>query len=109
MKTVQTTSYSVLINGEPKGFIKPSHRIRQGDPFPPYLSLLCAKGLSTLLKQSTEASKTQRILFCRWGICISHLLFVDDRLFFYEATHTEFQNLLHVLSQYEEALGQAIN
>ena len=32
METVCTTSYSVLINGEPKGYINPSRGIKQGDP-----------------------------------------------------------------------------
>ena len=31
METVRSASYSVLINGEPNGFIKPSRGIRQGD------------------------------------------------------------------------------
>ena len=37
METVTTTSYSMLINGEPKGFIIPSMGIRQGDPLSLYL------------------------------------------------------------------------
>ena len=32
METICTSSYSVLINGEPKGFITPSRGIKQGDP-----------------------------------------------------------------------------
>ena len=50
MKTVQTASYSFLINGEPRGHITPTHGIKQGDPLSPYLFLLCAKGLSSLLR-----------------------------------------------------------
>ena len=46
METVITASYSILINGEPKGFITPSRGIKQGDPLSPYLYLLCAEGLS---------------------------------------------------------------
>ena len=37
METVCTASYSMLINGEPKGFIKPSRGIKQGDPLSHYL------------------------------------------------------------------------
>ena len=44
METVCTTSYSILINGEPRGLVKPTHGIKQGDPLLPYLFLLCAEG-----------------------------------------------------------------
>ena len=55
METITTASYSILINGEPKGFITPSRGIKQGDPLSPYLYLLCAKGLSTLLRKAEES------------------------------------------------------
>ena len=40
MICVKTMSYSVLLNGEPKGMIEPSRSIRQGDPLSPFLVLL---------------------------------------------------------------------
>lgn len=35
METATTTTYSVIVNGEPKGFVTPSRDIRQGDPLSP--------------------------------------------------------------------------
>ena len=105
METVQSASYSMIINGEPKGFIKPSQGIQQGDLLSLYLFLLCAKGLSSMLRQAIETNQMQGILSYRGGIHISHLLFANDSLLFCQATLQECQNLLHILVQYEEASG----
>ena len=52
METITTTSYFVIINGEPKGFIFPSRGIKQGDLLLPHLFLSCAEGLSSLPEKS---------------------------------------------------------
>jgi hypothetical protein len=50
MKCVTTVSLWVLFNGEKLQDFKPTRGIRQGDPIFPYLFLLCAEGLSCMLK-----------------------------------------------------------
>ena len=82
METVCTTSYSILINGEPKGFITSSHCIHQSDPLSPYLFLLCAEGLSFMLQKAIESQQLQGLLSCQGGVRISHLLFADDTCYF---------------------------
>ena len=82
MKTVSTTSYSVLINGELCGFITPTRGIKQGDPLYPYLFLLCAEGLFAMLREAESARQLKGIMSSQNGVCISHLLFADDSLLF---------------------------
>ena len=52
MACVNIATYSVMVNGEAQGYIKPSRGLRQGDPLSPYLFLICAEGLSLLIRKA---------------------------------------------------------
>ncbi|GAA0158176.1 hypothetical protein LIER_15271 [Lithospermum erythrorhizon] len=52
MCLVSTVSYSFLINGSPKGFVRPSRGIRQGEPLSPYLFLICVEGLTCMIREA---------------------------------------------------------
>ena len=109
MEIVHIAIYSVLINGEPQGYICPSRGTKQGDPFSPYLFLLCVKGLSSPIRKAMERQNLHDILSCTNGVCSSHLLFADDSFTFCQAMVNKGQQLLEILGRYEAALRQAIN
>lgn len=65
MVCVTTVSYSILINGEPKGMILPSRGIRKGDHFSPFLFLLYIEGLHGLISQAVGRGDIRGYSLCK--------------------------------------------
>ena len=91
MLCVKTVSYSILVNGEPKGMIKPTRGIRQGDPLSPFLFLFCTEGLNGLITKAGEKGDIKGYALCRNSPRLTHLFFADDSLLFCRATIQECQ------------------
>ena len=106
---ISSVSYSILVNGEPHGDIKPTRGLRQGDPLSPYLFLLVSEGLNGLIQQAVTAGHLRGFSLCRNGPQISHLFFADDTLLFCRAELREVQTIQNILHKYELASGQKIN
>ena len=109
MMCVSTVTYSVLINGEPKGTIIPTRGLRQGDPISPYLFLLCAEGLSAMIKRKERLGGLRGISVRRGAPSISHLFYADDSIIFYRATSGDCAQVAEVLDIYEKESGQKLN
>ena len=109
MMCVTTVSYLVLINREPKGKIIPTRGLRQVDRISPYLFVLYAEGLTTMLQRDEREGLISGISVCRGASKISHLLFADDCIIFGEASSKEGNRVLKVLDDHEKELGQKLN
>ena len=109
MRCVSTVTYSIKINGTPRGHITPSRGIRQEDPLSPYLFLLCVEGLSALIQSSVNRGQMEGIKICRGGPRLSRLFFANDSLIFCKATLKECDELQRLLALYEKASDQSLN
>ena len=109
MLSVKTVSYSILVNGKPKGMIKPSRGIYQGDPLSPFLFLLCTEGSHGLINKAATQGDIKGYSLCRNSPRLTHLLFADDSLLFCSATIQKCQQIINILEIYGKCLGQQIN
>ena len=109
MECISSVSYAVNVNGEKKGFIKPSRGLRQGDPLSPFLFLICAEGFSALLNQAVKQGRLTDLQLSSGGPSLCHLFFADDSLIFCKAKEEQAMQLMEVLRKYGAALGQLIN
>ena len=109
MICVKFVTYSILVNGEPKGMITPTRGIRQGDPLSPFLFLLCTKGLHVLINNAATLGEITGFSLCRSGPQLTHLLFADDSLLFCRASTEECATVLNTLETYENVSGQKVN
>jgi hypothetical protein len=106
---IENVNYQVLVNREKVGPIIPKRGLRQGDPLSPYLFILCAEGLSALLRRAEARGDIHGVKVCRGAPLLTHLLFTDDCFLFCRANNRETTKLKEILQTYEAASRQAVN
>ncbi|GAA0159884.1 hypothetical protein LIER_16564 [Lithospermum erythrorhizon] len=106
---VSSVSYSFMINGGLRGDVRPTRGIRQADPLSPDLFLLCAKGLTCMLRDVEQRRSLNGVNIARECPSVSHILFSYDTILFCRATEEEGYELMRILQDYETASGQKVN
>ncbi|XP_060972631.1 uncharacterized protein LOC133038482 [Cannabis sativa] len=106
---VKSVRYHVINSGQKLGPIFPTRGIRQGCPLSPYLFIVCAEGLSSLIKHAEATKLITGCKVARSAPPISHLLFADDSYVYCKASEEEANRVLTLLRTFEEASGQKVN
>lgn len=109
LECIKLVTYSILVNGEPKGNIIPTRGIYQGDPLSPYLFLLCSEGLNGLIQNAVNSGCLEGFSLCRNCPKIFHLFLADDKLLFCRARMGDIEKIQDILGKYEKASGKNIN
>ena len=93
---ISIVQFFVLFNGSLADFFESSRGLRKGDPLSPMLFFVMMEVLSKMMKKAEGAGLLRgfRANGRRGrGICVSHLLFVDDTILFCDADE---EQILHV-------------
>ncbi|KAL8100581.1 hypothetical protein AgCh_032729 [Apium graveolens] len=109
IECVTTVEYSITHGGEVFGQIRPTRGIRQGDPLSPYLFILCAEGLSSLISSYERRKLIHGCKVARGAPVITHMLFADDSYIYCRASLEEANRVMELLRTFKVAAGQKIN
>jgi hypothetical protein len=100
MKCVVSVSSSIRVNGVFSEPFKLARGIRQGDSISPYLFLLCAEGLTSMLKNKGPNCIAIGLRVSHHAPSVSYLLFADDCLVFCEASDEGVQRVASISEDY---------
>ena len=109
MVCVRTVTYSILVNGELKGLIRPSRGLKQEDPISPFLFILCSEGLHGLIKNAASNGDIIGFGLCKRGPKVTLFFFANDSLIFCMAISAKCSKVMDLLSLYEEVSRQKVN
>ena len=106
---ISTVRFSVLINGSLASFFGSSRGLHQRDPLPPLLFLLVMEVLSRLLKKTEDGGFLSGSPLGGGSFHISHILFADDTILFYDASREQLLYICMVLIFFEAITGLKVN
>jgi hypothetical protein len=108
MGCVQNPTFTVLINGASSIFFHASRGICQGYPLDPFIFLLVVEALKRLIKEEKSSGKIKGVAVIGKE-SLSHLLFVEDILYFTNGSLKEDEALRGILNLFCKATCMVIN
>nr|XP_023914532.1 uncharacterized protein LOC112026083 [Quercus suber] len=109
MSCVSLVSTSILFNGGNMEPILPSRGIWQGDPFLPYLFILCMEALGYFIKEKCKNKGWIPIKSSNNGVAFSHLFFANDLVLFVKVDHVNCSTIWDVLDDFCARSKQSIS
>jgi hypothetical protein len=108
MACLNSVSFSILLNGLSTIFFQAERGIRQGCPLSPLLFLLVAEILSRYLTEAKVGGCFSGIKISN-RMAITHLLFMDDILIFFDGSKRDADLLSKGLTLFKIETGMKIN
>lgn len=106
---MSSPSFSILVNGSPKGFFKGSRGLRQGDTLSPYLFIMAMDLLGRMISKAEEVGLPAGFSLSESGPSIPFIQFADDSLFLIKNDVEYIKNLRGILLILEGIIGLKVN
>lgn len=98
-----------LVNGSPSNNFHPSRGLKQGDPLSPFLFILAAEGLNSLISASKEVGLFKGIKIGRGSLSLTHLQYADDSIIIGVTCWENIAAVKSILKWFELISGLQIN
>ncbi|KAL2475523.1 Uncharacterized protein Adt_36259 [Abeliophyllum distichum] len=107
-RCINNCGFSIVFNGELKGFFKSSRGLRQGDPISPSLFIILAESFSRGLDRLFARHSYLDYIY-GGGVPMSHLAFADDMIIFTNGQRNSLAKVMEFIKIYSSGSGQNIN
>ena len=108
MTCISTTSYTLLVNGEPFEIFHPKRGLRQGDPMSPLLFVIGMEHLSRMLNVVSSVDSFHFHPRCK-RLKLNYLCFADDLLLFSKGEEVSIKLLYQCLDKFAVFSGLYAN